>query len=149
MKTLYFEISIHTPIHQVYKKMLGKGTFEQWTSEFSPTSRYEGNWGKGSNMLFLSDEANGKVCGMISKVKDNQQDKFVSLEHIGLYEGGRELMEGEKVDPFSGALEEYTFSETVNGTFLKIRMDVVPEWEQYFMEAWPRALKHLKNICED
>lgn len=148
MKTLYFEIDINAPVSEVYQKMLGKGTFEQWTSEFSPTSRYEGNWEKGSKILFLADEADGRECGMVSRINENKVNEFVSVEHLGLYESGQEIMKGEKVDPFSGALEEYTFAETENGTHLKIRMDAIPEWESYFMESWPRALKKLKQIIE-
>ncbi len=126
MKTLHFEINISAPVSKVYQKMLGKGTFEQWTSEFSPTSRYQGNWHKGSKMLFLADEADGRECGMVSRIKENQPDHFVSIEHIGLYEEGKEILTGPKVDSYSGALEEYTFEETENGTHLKIRMDAIP-----------------------
>lgn len=148
MKALYFDITIKASVSEVYQKMLGKGTFEQWTSEFSPTSRYQGNWEKGSKMLFLADEADGKECGMVSRVNENTANTFVSIEHLGLYEEGQEIMKGEKVNSFSGALEEYTFEQIDTGTLLKIRMDVIQEWEEYFMESWPRALKKLKHIIE-
>jgi len=148
MQSLHFKIVIEAPVQHVYERMLGKETYQQWTSEFSPTSRYAGNWEKDSKMIFLSNEADGSACGMISRVRENQWGSFVSLEHLGLYEGGREIMEGEKVDPFKGALEEYTFLETEKGTLVKIRMDFIPEWEVYFLETWPKALKHLKKICE-
>ena len=98
-------------------------------------------------MIFLSDD-DGKVCGMVSHVNENKANEFVSVKHIGLYEEGQEVLKGEKVDPFSGALEEYTFEKTENGTRLKIHMDTIPEWEDYFLEAWPRALRNLKKLCE-
>ncbi|WP_343485943.1 SRPBCC domain-containing protein [Allomuricauda sp. d1] len=149
MKTLHFDNKINAPTSKVYETMLGEDTFKKWTSEFSPTSRYKGNWNKGSKILFLSDDADGKVCGMVSRINENKPNKFVSIEHIGILEDGQEITEGEKVDAFAGALEEYTFtSKNGASTILKIRMDSVPEWEDYFMESWPRALKKLKNICE-
>ena len=149
MKTLHFETKINASATKVYETMLGKDTFKEWTVEFSTTSRYQGNWDKGSKILFLSDDADGKECGMISRVNENKAYEFVSIEHLGLYEEGQEIMSGEKVDPFSGALEEYLFKEIQEGTLLKIRMDAIPEWESYFLESWPRALKSLKNLCED
>lgn len=149
MKTLYFDIHISAPREKVYRVMLDKESFKKWTAEFSPTSRYLGTWEKGSKMLFLADESDGKECGMVSRIKDNHPNHFVSIEHIGLYEEGKEIFKGPKVDSYSGALEEYTFEENENGTHLKIRMDAIPEWEDYFLETWPKALSRLKQIVED
>lgn len=148
MKTLHFETKINAPKSKVYDTMLGKETFEEWTAEFSPTSRYKGSWDKGSKILFLSDDADGKVCGMFSRIKENRRNEFVSIEHVGILEDGEEITEGEKVAAFAGALEEYTFVSENGTTLLKIRMDAAVEWEDYFLEAWPRALEKLKNIVE-
>nr|WP_299342383.1 SRPBCC domain-containing protein [Allomuricauda sp.] len=148
MKTLHFEIKINAPTSKVYETMLGKKTFEEWTVEFSPTSRYQGSWDKGSKILFLSDDANGIACGMVSRINENRPNEFVSIEHTGILEEGQEIVVGEKVDAFSGALEEYTFVEENDTTILKVRMDSAPEWEDYFKESWPRALSRLKEISE-
>ncbi|PRX54242.1 SRPBCC family protein [Flagellimonas meridianipacifica] len=148
MKTLHFEIKINAPTSKVYQTMLDKNTFEEWTAEFSPTSRYKGSWDKGSKILFLSDDADGKACGMVSRINENRANEFVSIEHTGILEDGEEIIVGEKVDAFAGALEEYTFISENGTTILKIRMDSAPEWEDYFKESWPRALSKLKEITE-
>lgn len=148
MKTLHFETEINAPKSKVYETMLGKETFEEWTAEFSPTSRYQGSWEKGSKILFLSDDADGKACGMVSRIKENRPNEFVSIEHTGILEDGKEIISGEKIDAFAGALEEYTFVEENDTTILKVRMDSAPEWEEYFKESWPRALTKLKQIIE-
>lgn len=148
MKTLHFETEIKAPISKVYDTMLKKNTFEKWTAAFSPTSRYKGDWNKGSKILFLSDDENGKLCGMVSRIKENKPNEFVSIEHLGILEDGKEITNGEKVEAFAGALEEYTFLKTDNGTLLQVSMDTVPKWEDYFNETWPKALAKLKSIIE-
>lgn len=148
MKTLYFETKIKAPTAKVYETMLGKETFEKWTCEFSPTSRYEGSWDKGAKILFLADEPDGKVCGMVSQINENKPNVFVSIKHIGILEDGEEITSGDKVVAFAGALEEYTFVSEDDATILKVRMDSAPEWEEYFLESWPRALARLKAIIE-
>jgi len=43
-------------------------------------------------MIFLSDEADGGKCGKISRIKENQQNHFVRIEHLGLYKKGKESL---------------------------------------------------------
>ena len=149
MKTLHFETTINAPTAKVYDNMLAEETFKQWTAVFSPTSRYEGSWDKGAKICFLADEDDGKVCGMVSRIHNNQPNQFVSIEHLGIIEDGKEIMEGKKVEPFAGAKEEYTYLPIEQGTLLKVAMDSAPEWETYFKETWPKALSKLKAICEN
>ena len=148
MKTLYFEQYVHASPAMVYTTMLQEDSFRLWTAVFSATSRYQGDWKKGSKIIFLSEEADGKTCGMISRIKDNRKHDFVSIEHLGLFEEGQELLTGPRVDAFKGALEEYTFEPRDGGTLLKVRMDSIDEWESYFLETWPKALVRVKELCE-
>lgn len=148
MKTLHFETLIKAPVETVYATMLGEETFREWTAVFSPTSRYEGGWEKGSKILFLADEDDDKVCGMVSQINENKPNQFVSIRHIGIIENGQEITEGEKVTAFAGAMEEYTFEKGNDGTLLKVAMDATPEWEAYFNKTWPDALEKLKSVCE-
>ncbi len=148
MKTLHFETSINAPAKKVYDIMLNEETFKQWTAEFSPTSRYKGSWDKGSKIIFLSDDEKGNVCGMVSRIKENLPNEFVSIEHYGSLEDGKEITEGEKIEAFAGMLEEYTYLPTENGTLLKVAMDTTTEWEAYFNQTWPKALNKIKTICE-
>lgn len=148
MKTLHFETRIDAPVEKVYRTMLESETFKQWTSEFNPTSRYEGSWKKGSKILFLAEGEDGKTSGMVSRIKENRPNEFVSIEHLGMLENGKEITEGEKVEAFAGALEEYTFTPKDGSTTVHVRMDTTPEWEPYFKSTWPKALKTLKDIVE-
>ena len=56
MKKLQFKKDINASAEKVYNTMLGIRnieTYQQWTSEFNPTSTYEGSWEKGAKIYFI------------------------------------------------------------------------------------------------
>lgn len=150
MKTIQFNIHINAPVKKVYDAMLGltnKLTYEQWTSEFSPGSTYEGTWEKGSKILFLGPGESGKQSGMVSEIAENTPN-FVSIKHYGILKDGVEIIEGPDVDKWAGGLENYTFKETNGGTEVTVDVDMTEEFEGYMNDTYPKALKILKEICE-
>lgn len=148
MDTLNFDIQINAPVEKVYRTMLDKNTFKEWTAEFSPGSHYQGSWEEGSKILFLGPDENGNLGGMVSRIKENDPPRFVSIEHLGIFHDGREITSGPEVKPWAGALENYSLKEEDGGTRLSVRLDTPPSHNDYFAESWPRALRKLKNICE-
>jgi hypothetical protein len=71
MQKLQFQKEVAAPAQKVYDTMLGltdKATYEYWTAAFNPTSTYEGDWSKGSKILFTGVDGNGKKGGMVSEV---------------------------------------------------------------------------------
>lgn len=151
MKKLKYTCEIEATPNHVYATMLGlndKGTYEKWTAEFNPTSTWEGDWSKGSKMLFLGLDENGNRGGMVSQIVENNPGKFVSIRHYGILEGDAEITEGPKVSDWANAHENYTFEETKNGTLVTIDMESNDEHADYFDTAWPKALQSLKQICE-
>lgn len=149
LEALHFEITINAPVSKVYNDMLADKTYREWTAEFNPTSYYRGSWEQGSKILFLGTNEEGKEGGMVSRIKENIKNKFVSIQHIGYVEDGREITSGPQVDGWVGALENYTFTEDNGKTKLAVDMrGGMGEYNIYFMETWPKALKKLKSICE-
>ncbi len=150
METLYFETEIKAPVNKVATIMLGEDTYKEWTAEFNPTSRYKGSWQKGSKILFIGTDKDGNEEGMVSRIKEYLPNKFVSIEHLGMVHKGEEITTGKVVEGWAGALENYSFAETKTktGTKLWVTLDSNEEYKDYFSEAWPRALKKLKQICE-
>lgn len=151
MNKLYFEENIHAPVEKVYKVMLGIDdvkTYEQWTAEFNPSSTYEGKWDKGSKILFIGSDDTGKRGGMISEIAENIPNRFVSIRHYGILDGDTEIVEGPEVEQWAGGLENYFFEERNGLTTVTIELDVADDHKDYFNEAWPRALKKLKLMCE-
>lgn len=145
---LHFEKVINAPVEKVYQTMLDKETYEAWTAEFNPTSHFVGSWDKGSKIVFIGCDEEGNEGGMVSRIRENAPGKFVSIEHLGILQNGKEILSGPEIEQWAGALEEYTFTKTGNATLVEIDMDSNDEFKSYFMETWPRALNKLKSICE-
>jgi uncharacterized protein YndB with AHSA1/START domain len=148
-ETLHFEISIHANASKVYSTMIHEKHYAEWTAVFSPTSRFEGSWEKGSDINFLGNDNEGNVGGMYSRIKENIPNRFVSIEHLGIIQNGVKTTSGPEVDDWAGALENYTFTESNGTTLLSVSLDSIEEHKEYFEKTWPEALKVLKEICEE
>ena len=151
MITLKYNISIQSPVAQVYDKMLGitkKTSYQEWTSMFSPTSSYEGSWDVGSKMLFVSLDEQGQTAGMVSRILENNENEFVSIQHYGMLKAGEEITEGPEVEGWAGGLENYTFTEEGKMTVVTIEIDTIEGYEEYMDKLYPNALLKLKEICE-
>lgn len=145
---LNFTITITAPVEKVYTTMLAADTYKEWTGEFNPTSNYEGSWDKGSKILFVGTDENGAKGGMVSMIKENIPNKYVSIEHIGVLKGNEEITSGPDVEGWSGSHENYIYSSMGGATQLTVELDTIPEYKSYFEETYPKALDKLKEICE-
>jgi hypothetical protein len=151
MKRLNYKISIQKPAALVYDKMLGisdKSSYQEWTTIFSPTSSYEGDWTKGNKMLFVSVDDKGKKAGMVSRILENDENKFVSIQHYGMLKAGEEIVDGPEVEEWAGGLENYTLESEGDTTIVSIDIDSAEEHEEYMDKLYPNALLKLKEICE-
>lgn len=148
MKKLQFKIDIHAPAEKVFRTMLDKETYKQWTTEFDPTSFYEGSWEKGSKVLFIAISKAGKRQGMVGEILEHIPNKFVSIRHYGILDGDNEITEGEAVKGWAGALENYSFDENNGITTVTVDVDTNEEHLDYFNEAWVKALDKLKELVE-
>lgn len=151
MKKMQFKVSIHAPANKVYDVMLGisnKSTYEQWTALFNPTSAYEGTWNKGSKMLFIGIDENGKKGGMVSEISDNIPSRFVSIRHYGLLKEDAEITTGPEVEKWANGFENYTFEENNGTTTVTVDLSITEDFSDYMNETYPKALDKLKEICE-
>ena len=152
MKKIEFKEHIKASPKIVYETMLGLDditTYEQWTAKFNPTSTYEGSWKKGEKMYFTGTDENGKRGGMISEIAENIPYEFISIRHYGILDGENEITSGEQVDNWAGSLENYSFQESNGITTVKVEMDTMDDYIDYFKESWPKALNILKKIAEN
>jgi len=151
MKRLQFKKEITASAQKVYEAMLGlkeKSTYEYWTAAFNPTSTYEGSWEKGSKILFVGTDENGKKGGMVSKIEEHKPAEFVSICHYGFLQGDTEITTGEQVEKWAGGHENYSFDEHRGITTVTVDIDTVDEYLDYFNETYPNALNKLKEIAE-
>ncbi|WP_158860061.1 SRPBCC domain-containing protein [Lunatibacter salilacus] len=143
---LYFTILINAPVNTVYSAMLEK--FSEWTAVFSPNSYYVGSWEKGAAIRFLTKDEKGSLVGMVSQIKEHLPGKLISIQHVGVVENGKELTEGPAAEVWKGALENYSFKETEQGTLVTVTQDTTDSYVDYFNKTYPEALVKLKEICE-
>jgi len=148
MEIMHFEVAINSNVEKVYKTLIDDKKYSEWTSEFNPDSHFKGSWNKGSKILFIGTDQEGKTGGMVSRIREHIPNRFVSIEHLGVVKEGKEITTGPEVDMWGGALENYTFTAVNDTTILSVDIDSVKEFKTYFSETWPRALNKLKSICE-
>jgi len=147
-ETMHFEKTINANAKKVFETMLDKKQFAVWTAYFNPESHFIGSWEKGSKILFLGSDEEENMGGMVSRIKENIPNKFISIEHLGLVQNGIEITSGPEVEDWAGALEDYTFEEENGKTLVSVDVDVNQELKSFFLKTWPKALKKLKTICE-
>lgn len=142
-----FSISINAPKEKVWHTMLDMDTYKIWTEPFMPGSFYEGDWSQGSKMLFIAPDENGKMSGMVSRIKENKPYEYISIEHRGEVENGKE-----KETEWAGALENYTFKEIDGRTEVLVDLfaveDVADNYKEMFQDMWRKALQKLKELAE-
>lgn len=151
MQRLQFTSVINAPAQKVYEAMLGlkdKSAYEHWTSAFNPTSTYEGTWEKGSKILFVGVDENGKKGGMVSEIVEHQPAKFISIRHYGFLDGDVEVTSGEQVEKWAGGHENYSYQENNGVTTVTVDIDTLDEYLDYFNSTYPTALEKLKELSE-
>jgi hypothetical protein len=144
MKKLQFCTVIDAPRNVVWGTMLADETYRAWTAPFCEGSYYQGSWEKGQRIRFLTPTGEG----MTSIIADNRQHEFLSIQHVGMIRKGPDGAQIEEPVKGPPAFENYTLTSGDGLTEVKVDMDVEPEYEQFMVDAWPKALAKLKSICE-
>ncbi len=114
----------------------------------SNISTYEGNWTKGSKILFIGTDEKGEKGGMVSEISANIPNQFISIPHYGLVKADVEITEGPEVEKWANGFENYTFVENNGTTTVTVDLDTTEDFLGYMNETYPKALDKLKEICE-
>lgn len=147
MQTLHFTKHINAPREKVWDAMLSDAGYREWTKPFDQGSYYEGSWDQGSKILFLGGEGEN-AGGMSSRIAESRKPEFVSIEHLGVVVGGKEVMDDPNFAEWKGAHENYTFAEKDGGTELTVDLDMTDEMAPEMSAMWENALASLKEMCE-
>lgn len=143
-----FDVSISASVEKVYQTMLADEHYRVWTAPFHPGSYFKGTWEKGTKILFLGPDGKGGVGGMVSRIAENIPNKFVSIEHLGIVQGDKEITSGPEVAAWAGSHENYSFESKNGSTIVSVELDMQNEFKEMFEGIWPKALQVLKEICE-
>lgn len=148
MDKLRFSIVIGAPRKKVWDTMLGADSYRVWTDVFMPGSYYVGDWSKGSKMLFLGPGEKGGMYGMVSRTKENRPYEYISIEHTGLVQDGKEDTTSAAAKEWAGVLENYAFREKEGATEVLVDVDTTDQDKEMFQNIWPKALQKLKELAE-
>ncbi len=146
---IHFSETINAPKEKVWDTMFQDATYRQWTTAFSEGSHFEGDWSKGSKILFLGpDPQTGKEGGMVSRIAENKPYEFMSVEHLGIVKDGVEDTTSEEATKWAPTFENYTLREKDGQTEVLIDMDITSDYKEMFQSMWPNALRKLKELAE-
>jgi uncharacterized protein YndB with AHSA1/START domain len=152
MEKTNFSIVINAPKEKVWKTLINKDTYEQWAAVFMPGSSYVGDWSEGSKILFIAPDETGKLSGMVSRIKENRQDHYISIETVGVVSNDEEDIRSPEAKNWAGSLENYTFKDLNGKTELRVDLtfegEINPEMLEMFEKTWPKALNKLKELAE-
>ena len=152
MEKLNFSIVIDAPKEKVWKTVINKDTYEQWAAVFMPGSSYVGDWAEGSKILFLAPDEEGKLSGMLDRIKENRQYHYISIESVGVVSNGEEDTTSQEAKNWAGSLENYTFKDLDGKTELRVDLtlegEINPKMLEMFEKTWPKALNKLKELAE-
>ncbi|MFZ5428592.1 MAG: SRPBCC domain-containing protein [Bacteroidota bacterium] len=144
--TIRFQVDINAPADKVYQQLIDDQGYREWTAVFNPTSHFVGTWEKDTEMLFVGHDENGVMHGMVSKIRENIPGKTIIMEHLRAYRTGENP--NVDLDPWSGFFESYHLSEKGPSTVFMVETDTTPDFLDYFLVTWPKALAILKEMCE-
>lgn len=144
MKKLEFEITINAPREKTWGLLWADTSYQEWTAIFSEGSRAVTDWQTGSKVLFV----NADNDGMVSMIAQNIPNEYMSIKHLGMVQNGVEDLEDAKGKEWYGAMENYTLTDVNGNTHLKVDIDITEEHEDYFRDAWPKAMNKIKEMAE-
>lgn len=149
MHKIHPSVFINAPREKVWDTMLSDATYREWTKPFNAGSYFEGSWDEGSKILFKGTNDKGEVDGgMVSRIAVSRKPEYVSIEHLGVIIGDKEVTDDPQYKDWAGAHENYTFTEKDGGTELLVDLDVTEDMATDMGAMWEKALVALKEICE-
>lgn len=144
MKTLKFEIQIHSSIETVWKTLWDKETYTKWTKPFTEGCYYETeSFTEGNEVKFLSPNGDG----MLSTIVSLKQQEFVAFEHLGMIVNGEKSTFKTESDNHQ-YLETYQLIKNENSVTLIAKIDTLEPWEDTMNTTFPQALQIIKELSE-
>lgn len=146
MQKLHFSTVINAPKEKVWNTMLNQDSFRKWSEPFGTGTHYVGDLKKGGKILFFADSAGEN--GMVSRVEESRPFEYVSIEHLGYINGGKEDTTSEEAKKWAGAHEKYSLKQSNGKTKVSVDTDIIDENKDMFQDIWPKALQKLKELAE-
>ena len=85
---------------------------------------------------------------MLSVIAENGPHERLSIKPIGVVNPGIDDTDSDAAKSWTTGYDNYTLTEIDGGTELTVHMDVLPKYQAFFANAWPRALEALTKLAE-
>lgn len=137
---LTFTIEVNASPQKVWNVLWSESSYQQWTAVFDEGSRAISDWEEGGEILFVNADGNG----MYSKIEKKTTPSEMSFLHLG------EIKDGvRRVTEWGNAYERYFLTVKNGGTELRLTLDSVPEFVDFFQKTFPKALAVVKELSEN
>lgn len=145
MKTLEFTIEINAPKEKIWKLLWDDITYRDWVSVFCEGSYAKSNWNEGDSIYFLSQDGRG-MNSIIDKKIENQ---YMAFKHISEMKDFEPQPVDEAASEWSGGMEIYELIPNQSSVTLKVLMDTLEKYIEYFETTFPKALERVKELSEN
>ncbi len=139
MKNLEYKTQIKARPEKIWETLWNQETYRIWSGVMNEGARFEGNWEEDS----LIDLYDAKNNGMYNLIKKNIPNRQLTMQHKGwIYDGVRDDQGWED------SRETYLLTENEQGTELKISVNSLDEFEDFFNSNYPKVLEKVKKLAE-
>lgn len=142
MKQMQFTIEINATKEKVWDTLWQDKTFREWASIIDPGTYMVGELKEGNEVQYISAENGYGVTSLVEKLVVGE---FLLLKHQA---DTQDTGEREREKQWTGGEETYKLSEKEGVTTLTVAFDVPEQMEEYFNEAYPKALERVKVMAE-
>lgn len=136
MKKLEYKTEIIATTEKVWNTLWNAETYEKWSSG----NRFEGTWEQGTVMKFFDTQNNG----MFNLVETNVLQKELQMKHLGWIMNGELSPQGWEESNIS-----YHLDETENGTELKVNVNSLDEFVDFYSGYVPKIFEKIKDLAEN
>lgn len=142
MKEVKFTIDINVPKQKVWDTLWQDETFWQWAGVIDPGTYMVGELVQGNTVEFISAENGYGVTSLVEKITPGE---YVLLRHSA---DTQDKGAHERDAEWTGGTESYSLTENNGATTLTALFDVPTEMEDYFADAYPKALECVRELAE-
>lgn len=145
MKRLEFTIEISASKEKIWGVLWEDATYRDWVSVFCEGTYVKTNWNEGDSVHFLTPD--GK--GMNSIIEKKVELQYIAFKHISELENFEPQPVDEAASEWSGGMEIYELIPNQSSVTLKVLMDTLEKYIDYFETTFPKALERVKELSEN
>ena len=146
MQRLRFSTHINADPQTIWNALWDEANYRDWTTVFSEDSTVKTDGWKEGTMVHFHD---GKGSGMYSRITRHVPHQAMEFEHLGMLKDGVELPQDDETKKWAGSKETYHLSSDGGRSELVVEVDVAEGHQEFFDQAFPKALDRVKMIAEN